>query len=49
MAGFTAGDGCFSVGVRKSPTVKTGFQVQLRYSLTQHHDDKELMKSLINF
>jgi hypothetical protein len=49
VAGFTAGEGCFSIAVQKSQTVKTGFQVQLRYLLTQHIIDEELMKSLINF
>ena len=39
MAGFTAGEGCFSIAIQKSPTVKTGFQVQLRYLITQHSID----------
>ena len=49
MAGFTAREGCFSIAIQKSPTVKTGFQVQLRYIITQHSIDEELMKGLINF
>lgn len=49
MAGFTAGEGCFNIAIQKSPTVKTGFQVQLRYLITQHSIDEELMKGLINF
>ena len=36
VVGFTAGKGCFSVGITKSLTLKTGFQVQLRFNITQH-------------
>jgi hypothetical protein len=38
--------GAFSILVT---TVKTRFQEKLRYNLTQHIIDEELMKSLINF
>lgn len=36
VVGFTSGEGCFSVKITKSLTVKTGFQVQLRFQITQH-------------
>uniref|UniRef100_UPI0023F45F0A homing endonuclease n=1 Tax=Leptographium procerum TaxID=100367 RepID=UPI0023F45F0A len=49
IVGFTDAEGCFSVNVTKSSTVKIGYQVQLRYSLTQHSKDKILMGSLVNF
>lgn len=49
MVGFTAGEGCFSIKITKSLTLKTGFQVQLRFNITQHSIDKIFMNSLVNF
>lgn len=49
MVGFTAGEGCFSIRITKSLTMKTGFQVQLRFNITQYSIDSELMNSLIDF
>lgn len=49
MVGFTAGEGCFSVRVTNSPTTKTGFQVQLRFNITQHSIDKVFMNTLNKF
>lgn len=49
MVGFTDGEGCFSVGITKSLFIKTGFQVQLRFRITQHNIDTILMQSLIKF
>lgn len=48
MVGFTA-EGCFSIRITKSSTTKTGFQVQLRFNITQHSIDKILMNSFGNF
>jgi len=31
IAGFISGDGCFSVGIHKSDTYKTGYRVKLIY------------------
>jgi hypothetical protein len=41
--------GCFLVIVKKSPTTKTGFSVSLRFRITQHSRDKELIISLVNY
>ena len=49
MVGFTAGEGCFSIRITKSSTTKIGFQVQLRFQITQYSIDKVLMNSLVNF
>lgn len=49
VVGFTAGEGCFSVGITKSLTLKTGLQVQLRFSITQHCVDTALMQNLTVF
>ena len=44
VAGFTEGEGCFSIQVRRSKTHKTGFQIILKFQLTQHCRDEQLMK-----
>lgn len=49
MGGFTAGEGCFSIRITKSSTAKTGYQVQLRFQITQHSIDKVFMSRLKNF
>ena len=49
MAGFTAAEGSFMVGITKSSSISIGFQVQLRFALTQHSIDEEFMKSLVKF
>jgi len=49
MVGFTDAEGCFSIKITKSLTIKTGYQVQLRYQITQHSIDKVFMNSLTNF
>jgi hypothetical protein len=49
VVGFTEGEGCFSIRITKSSTVKTGWQVQLRYNITQHSIDKVFMNSLVKF
>ena len=49
IAGFTTGEGCFSVTVINSANRRLGFQVQLAFRLTQHSRDEELLKSLIEY
>lgn len=49
MVGFTDAEGCYSIRITKSLTTKTGYQVQLRYQITQHSIDKVFMNSLANF
>jgi hypothetical protein len=48
MAGFTSGEGCFLVLIRKSKT-KTGFRVSLRFNLGQHVRDEELFNKFIEY
>lgn len=47
IAGFASGEGCFLVNIKKSKTHSSGFQVILRFQLTQHVRDEQLMRSLI--
>jgi len=49
LAGFTAGEGCFSVIISKSNTIRTGHQVGLRFSIGQHFRDLQLLNSFIKF
>ena len=37
LAGFTDGEGCFIVNIKKSKTIKTGYQILLRFSLPYKH------------
>lgn len=45
LAGFTSGDGCFSVSVIKSKA-KLGETGWLRFILTQHNRDDSLMSTI---
>lgn len=48
IGGFTSGDGCFSVKVRKGST-RIGYRVELAFILIQHIRDRQLMQSLISY
>jgi len=41
--------GCFFIRIPKSKTNKTGSQVQVRFTLTQHARDEQLMQNLIDY
>ena len=45
LTGFVNGDGCFDVNITQS-TNKIGYRVQLRFRITQHNRDINLMKLL---
>ena len=49
VVSFTNREGCFSVYVSSSSTTKLGETVRLKFQVTQHARDAELMKKLINF
>jgi len=49
LAGFTSGEGCFYVKIKKSSSHRIGFQVELVFHLTQHFRDEQLMKSIISY
>ena len=48
LAGFTDAEGCFFIALKKSPGSKLGETVWLRFILSQHSKDKELLESLIS-
>lgn len=48
VAGFTTGDGCFFVHIKKGRN-KCGIGVSLYFQITQHKRDEELLKSFITY
>lgn len=48
LAGFAAGEGCFSVSIFKD-TTNTGFTVKLIFILAQHSRDMALLQSLVDY
>jgi len=48
VAGFVSGEGNFDAGIRKKNT-KIGYQVYLRFRITQHTRDTQLMELLIKY
>lgn len=49
VAGFTEGDGSFTVRTRKSDSYKLGYSIFLGYIITQDIRDSALMGSLVNY
>jgi hypothetical protein len=49
VSGFTSGEGSFKVRITKSASHLTGYQVQLKFQITQHKRDKKLMEKLIDY
>lgn len=49
VAGFTSGEGCFFLKISKNAGYTTGYQVQLRFLLTQHVRDELLLRNFITF
>ena len=48
LAGFASGEGCFFVNIYKSKT-KLGQAIQLKFLITQHSKDKQLMENLVPY
>lgn len=49
LAGFTSGEGSFKFSIRKSQTHSSGYQVHLRFTLTQHRRDEQFLRSLEDY
>lgn len=49
VAGFVSGEGSFNISLGKSLNTKTGYKVGLRFQITQHSRDAELLKLLIDY
>nr|YP_010164135.1 LAGLIDADG endonuclease [Metarhizium album]QRK27500.1 LAGLIDADG endonuclease [Metarhizium album] len=49
LLGFVSGEGNFMIRLINSPANKLGYQVGLRFQITQHSKDKLLMENIINY
>ena len=49
ISGFASGEGNFDPGIKKQDNCKTGFQVYLRFRVSQHKRDTRLMELLIKY
>ena len=49
LTGFSQGEGCFYIQIFKSPAAKIGEIVKLKFNLTQHIRDEQLIKSLVKY
>jgi len=47
ISGFVSGEGNFFVDIFKSNSNKIGYQVKLRFSITQHSRDKQLLELIV--
>lgn len=49
FAGFSSAEACFFVTIRPTSHQRTGYQVSLIFTLTQHNRDEWLMKSFVTY
>jgi LAGLIDADG endonuclease len=49
ISGFVSGEGNFDVGIKKKLKNKIGYEVYLRFRITQHKKDKKLMELIIKY
>jgi group I intron endonuclease len=49
LAGFVSGEGCFLVDISKSSSSNLGEKVQLKFKISQHNRDEQLLKSFVKY
>ena len=49
LSGFVAGEGKFYIGFKANLRMKVGYDVYLKFRITQHKRDKHLMGLIINY
>ena len=49
LAGFMTGEGCFYIRISKSSSNKSGHQVVLVASISQHSRDEQLMNTIVDY
>ena len=49
ISGFVTAEGNFDVKISQQSTNKIGYRVQLRFRISQHEKDKNLMECLIKY
>ena len=49
LSGFVSGEGCFFVLTSKSPTGDFGYNIKIRFILSQHVRDEQILKILVSY
>lgn len=49
VSGFTSGEGCFFINIKRPTSIKLRETVGLEFIITQHSRDEQLIKSLISY
>lgn len=49
LAGFVSAEGCFTIMIANSSGNSTGSRIQLKFLITQHFRDEQLIKSFIEY
>lgn len=49
ISGFSTGEACFDIKISKQKSRKLGYQIQLRFRITQHIKDKTLIGLLVSY
>ena len=49
LAGFADGEGCFFVQLRKAAGYKVGYQVSMKFQITQDILDKKLLQNIVEY
>ena len=49
LSGFMTGEGCLYIRISKSSSNKSGYQVALAASITQHNRDEQLMNNIVDY
>jgi hypothetical protein len=49
VIGFSEGESCFFIDIMNSKTHKVGYRVKLKFQITQHSRDLELMNTLLKW
>ena len=49
LVGFADGEGCFFVQLRKAAGYKVGYQISLKFQITQDTLDKKLLQSIVEY
>jgi hypothetical protein len=49
LAGFVDAEGCFFIAIEKSNTCLSGVRVRLKFQITQHTRDEELLKKIAGY
>lgn len=49
LVGFVDGEGCFFVQLRKASGYKVGYQISLKFQITQGILDKKLLQSIVEY